>query len=170
MTERTKMWTTIAPALIGLFGVLVGALVSTGATYWLEERKQAVDAANERSKRSVDLKVAARLVANEFLAASAATKILIEKKRWVDESIKFPLDAWERHKSVIARELSFDDWAAVEIAAQAVDNFREFHRLPRSSADASEALAEQIKPVRSDIKAGLEALGPYLDGLIEVKK
>lgn len=136
MTERTKMWTTIAPALIGLFGVLVGALVSTGTNYWLAERKDAAEASSERSKRSVELRVAARLVANEFLAVSAATRILIEKKRWVDESVKFSLDGWDRHKGVFARELSFSDWAAVETAAQAVDSFRLFHGLPRSGTDA----------------------------------
>ena len=40
MTEMTKMWPSIIPAIIGLFGVLVGAFITTGANYRLAERKR----------------------------------------------------------------------------------------------------------------------------------
>ena len=58
--------------------------------------------------------------------------------------------------------LPLKDWNAVEIAALAVEHFRNFHTAPRSSGDASDAMAETGKPVLRDITAGLEALSPYV--------
>jgi hypothetical protein len=78
----------------------------------------------------------------------------------VPTEIKFPLDAWQRDRGVIALELPLEDWNAVEIAALAVEHFRNFHAAPRSSDDASAAMAETGKPVLRDITAGLEALRP----------
>jgi hypothetical protein len=48
------------------------------------------------------------------------------------------------------------------IAALAVEHFRTFHLMPRSSDDASDDMAEIGKPVVREIKAGLDALGPYV--------
>lgn len=160
------MWTTITPALIGLLGVLVGATISTGATYWLAVRKEAVDAAIEKNKRSTELRTAARLIADELLTGSVAAKTLVEKRRWTDEAIKLPLVAWERHKEVIAREVTYSEWNAIAIAALAVEQFRDFPLPSQRGQEASEALAETGKPVLRDIKAGLDALKPYAnDGL-----
>lgn len=160
------MWATITPALIGLLGVLVGATISTGATYWLAVRKEATDLAAEKTKRSTDLRTAARLIADELLAGSVAAKMLVEKRRWTDESIKLPLVAWERHKEVIAREVSYAEWNAIAIAAMAVEQFRDFAPPGGRGQEASAALAETGKPVLRDIKEGLEALKPYAnDGL-----
>jgi hypothetical protein len=166
MTERTNMWTTLTPALIGLLGVLVGATISTGATYWLAVRKEAVDVATEKAKRSSELKTAARLIADELLAGSVAAKMLVEKRRWTDESIKLPLVAWERDKGIIAREVSYSEWNAIAIAAMAVEQFRDFAPPGGRGHEASDALAETGKPVLRDIKAGLDALKRYAnDGL-----
>ncbi len=56
MIEVTKMWPSIIPAIIGLFGVLVGAFITTRANYWLAERKEAAEAAKERVSRAIELK------------------------------------------------------------------------------------------------------------------
>jgi hypothetical protein len=167
MTERIKMWTTLIPAIIGFVGVLVGAGITTGTNYLLAVRKEKAEAAEHRVARTTELKTAARLIANEFFVAQAAARMLVEKKRWAPEEIKFPLDAWQTDKGVIALELPFKDWRAVEIAALAVEQFRNFPPAPRSSDDASDRAAENGKPVLRDITAGLEALRPYmLDGLL----
>jgi hypothetical protein len=161
MAERTNMWTTLTPALIGLLGVLVGATISTGATYWLAVRKETTDLATEKTKRSTELKTAARLIADELLAGSVAAAMLVEKRRWTNESIKLPLVAWERDKGIIAREVPYGDWNAIAIAAMAVEQFRDFAPPGGRGHEASDALVETGKPVLRDIRAGLEALKPY---------
>ena len=155
------MWTSITPALIGLLGVLVGAIISTGTNYLLAERKETAEAAKEKLSRAIELRTAARLIADELLTGRAAVTILIEKKRWVPAEIKLPLDAWERDKRIIAREFSFDDWSAVRLAAMAVEHFRSLSVGPRDE-NASEVTAEKAKSVLIDIEAGLQALQPYL--------
>ena len=160
--ERIKTWAPITPAIIGLAGVLVGSAITTGANYLLAVRKETAEAAEHRIARASELKTAARLVTNEFLVAHAAATILVDKKRWVPEVFKFSLDAWQRDKEILARELQLQDWNAVMVAALAVEHFRIFHVLPRSGDEASDAMAENGKPVLRDIKAGLEALGPYV--------
>jgi hypothetical protein len=37
----------LMPAIIGLLGVLVGAIITTGANYWLAERKEAAEVAKD---------------------------------------------------------------------------------------------------------------------------
>jgi hypothetical protein len=157
-----KMWTTLIPAIVGLLGVVVGAVITTGTNYVLAVRKERAEADQRERSRANKLKTAARLIANEFFTARAAARTLVEKKSWVPTEIKFPLDAWQRDRDVIALELPLKDWNAVEIAALAVEHFRNFHTAPRSSDDASDAMAEIGKPVVRDITAGLEALKPYV--------
>jgi hypothetical protein len=161
MTERKMMWTILSPAIIGLLGVVVGAVITTGTNYVLAVRKETAEADLRERSRANQLKTAARLIANEFFTARAAATTLVEKKRWVPAEIKFPLDAWQRDRGVIALELPLKGWTAVEIAALAVEHFRNFHTAPRSSDEASDAMAETGKPVVRDITAGLEALRPY---------
>jgi hypothetical protein len=50
MTERNKMWFTLFPAIIAFVGVLVGAVITTGAIYLLAVRKETADAANDAGK------------------------------------------------------------------------------------------------------------------------
>src|SRR5688572_29209091 len=111
---RTKTWLTLTPAIMGLIGVLVGSFISMGANYWLVVRKENTEAAKEKSEREVALKTAARLTTYEFVWAQVAANNAVEKKRWLDEAIKFPLDAWRNGRTIIARELPYHDWAAVE--------------------------------------------------------
>jgi hypothetical protein len=163
MTEMTKMWPSIIPAIIGLFGVLVGAFITTGANYWLAERKEAAEAAKERLSRAIELRTVARLVMDEFLAGRAAAKILTETKTLVPEEAKLPLDAWERDKRIIARELSLEGWNAVRVAALAVEHFRGFRTEFLTVGIVSDQFVERSKLILRDINAGLDALQPYVD-------
>jgi hypothetical protein len=162
MSERMKTWATITPAIIGLAGVLVGSAITTGTNYFLAVRKENAEATEHRLARASELKTAARLVANEFLVAHAAATILADKKRWMPKEIMFTLDAWQRNKGTLARELQLQDWNVVMVAALAVEHFRSVQLMPRSSDDVSDAMAESGKTVLRDIKAGLDALGPSM--------
>jgi hypothetical protein len=46
MPLKVKTWATITPAIIGLVGVLVGAIITTGANYLLAVRQETADAAS----------------------------------------------------------------------------------------------------------------------------
>jgi hypothetical protein len=151
---------TLFPLIIGLVGVLVGAVITTGANYLLATRAERAEEAKDKHFRAIELKTAARLITNEFLAAHVIATTLVEEKRWVHE--KLPLDAWQRDSRVLARELPFSDWNAVNLAAWAVKDFRNFTTTPRSSDNASDAMAETGKPVLRDLNAGLDALRPYM--------
>ena len=156
------MLVTLTPAIIGLVGVLVGALISTGANYWLAVRKENTEAAKEKYDRDAALKTAARLIANEFFGARAAANIAVDKRRWPEEMVKFPLDGWRSGRAIIARELPYADWSAVETAALAVEHFDSFRAVPRASENLADSTAETVKPIVRDITAGLEALRPYI--------
>jgi len=162
MTEMTKMWPSIIPAIIGLFGVLVGAFITTGANYWLAERKEAAEAAKDRNSIAIELRTAARLIMNEFLAGRAAAKMLTETKKLVPEEAKLPLDAWERDKEIMARELSLEGWNAVRVAALAVEHFQSFRTQFLTIGAVSDQFVESSKSILRDINAGVEALQPYV--------
>jgi xanthosine utilization system XapX-like protein len=119
MPLKVKTWATITPAIIGLVGVLVGAIITTGANYLLAVRQETADAAKTKLARANELKTAARLIANEFVLAHSAAKNLVEQKRLMPEQIECTLDAWQRYKGVVALELPYTDWIAVHVAALA---------------------------------------------------
>jgi hypothetical protein len=108
-------------AIIGLLGVLVGAFITGGANYLLDVRKERAEAAKNRVSRANELKTAARLIANDFLLALTNATNLVERKRWARN---FPLDAWQKNREVLARELRFKDWNAVYLAELTVEQLR----------------------------------------------
>ncbi len=149
-------------AIIGLVGVLVGAVITTGTNYVLAVRKEKAEAAERKLSRSIELRIAARLIGNDFLVGQEAARMLVDKKRWAPQDVDLSLRAWEKDRGILARELALNDWNAVVIAAMALSDFRTFHTEPRSGDNASDAMAENGKPVFRDIKAGLDALRPYM--------
>jgi hypothetical protein len=150
---------TLIPAMIGFVGVLVGAVITTGANYLLAVRKEKAEATRDKLFHANELKTAARLIADEFFTAQRAVMEFVDNKRWAPgASRNFPLDAWQKDREVLARELSLEDWNAVEIAVLAIERFRTVAPVPRSS----DAMAEIGRPLLNDIKAGLEALIPYM--------
>ena len=162
---------TLMPAIVGIVGVIVGAVIATVTNYVLavrkekaEEalvaRKEAAEAAKDKVVRANELRVAARLISNELYAAHVSALMTIERKQWVHGEVarNYPLDAWHDGKAVLARELSYDDYQAVELATRCIDHFRASSTDPRLS---NEVEIESIKSICGDIKAGLDALKRY---------
>jgi hypothetical protein len=144
---------TLIPAMVGFVGVLVGAVITTGANYLLAVRKEKAEAARDKLFRANELKTAARLIADDFFTAQTAVTELVDNKRWAPAAARnFPLDAWQKDREVLARELP------VETAVWAVERFRTVAPVPRSS----DAMAEIGRPLLNDIKTGIEALIPYM--------
>jgi hypothetical protein len=112
----------------------------------------------DRLSRANELKTAARLIVDDFFIAQLAATEFVEKKRWVPGTARnFPLDAWQKDREVLARELPLEDWNTVEIAAWAVERFRNLAPVPRSSDE----MLETGQPILKDITAGIQALLPY---------
>jgi hypothetical protein len=96
---------------------------------------------------------------DDFFVAQLAATEFVEKKRWVPGTARnFPLDAWQKDREVLARELPLEDWNTVEIAAWAVERFRNLAPVPRSSDE----MLETGQPILKDITAGIQALLPYM--------
>ena len=155
------MLSNLSPAIIGLVGVLLGAVISTGANYLLAVRKEAADEAKDRRSQASELKTAARLIEHEFQLGKTAAVFLAEKKRWPLGLAEKPLRAWEKYKSVLALEVTKQDWNAIVIAALSVENLASVIAMPRADDKVSDVISESSKPALSDIEAGMNALAPY---------
>jgi len=160
VAKRVK---NVDQAIVGFVGVLLGAVITAGiaagANYLLVVRKERAEAAKDRLSRANELKTAVRLIVNDFFVAQVAATEFVEKKRWVPGTARnFPLDAWQKDREVLARELLLEDWNTVEIAASAVERFRNLSPVPRSSDE----MAETGQPILKDITNGIEALLPYM--------
>ena len=150
-------------AIVGFVGVVLGAVITAGITaganYLLVVRKERAEAVKDRLSRANELKTAARLIVDDFFIAQLAATEFVEKKRWVPGTARnFPLDAWQKDREVLARELPLEDWNTIEIAVWAVERFRNLAPVPRSSDE----MAETGQPILKDITAGIEALLPYM--------
>ena len=144
--------------MVGFVGVLVGAVITTGANYLLAVRKEKAEAARDKLFRANELKTAARLIADDFFTAQTAVMEFVDNKRWAPAAARnFPLDAWQKDREVLARELPLEDWNTVEIAAWAVERFRNLAPVPRSSDE----MLETGQPILKVITAGIQALLPY---------
>lgn len=170
-------------AWIALAGVLIGALITSGFNFWLARRQERADKATDA--RAV--RVAARLIDDEFLGAEVAAAGAIQKKKWWLPSIRFSLDGWQQYREVIAGRLSAADWRAVMVAAMAVGHLQETReaergvQLQRLSADPNfatelaeaerfgtdivdptppmpDGIAEVLEPMLKDVRAGRTAL------------
>jgi hypothetical protein len=169
------MWNTLFPAIMPLVGVIVGAVTTTGTNYVLavrkekaEEalvaRKEATEAAKDKVARTNELKVAARLISNELYAAYVSALTTIERKQYVHGEVarNYPLDAWRDGKGILARELPYDAYQAVEFATRCIDHFRASSTDVRLSKEIDDAEIESVTSICGDIKAGLDALKQYI--------
>jgi hypothetical protein len=147
-------------AIIGLVGVLMGSLISIGSNYFLAVRAERTAQENAQRTRNAEMKVAARLVSDQLAAVAAGAQMLSEEKKLSEKALRFPLDAWDQNKAVLARDMDDDSFSAVRVAVFRAEAFRTYRdaalsEIPRDrSADGRSFFA--------DIKRGLDALRPYM--------
>lgn len=100
----------LAPALIGLVGVIVGATASVGAQAWLDDTNR------EKTQRA-ELRQARRLVTHEVMEIERQFHGIASAKKW-DVCVArraagprfFQTSAWDKHGPVLARDLSDQPW------------------------------------------------------------
>ena len=109
-------------ALVGLAGVLVGALITGGFNFLVALRKERADAAAERKRHDVEVRRAARLIDDDLHAAAAAARWCVEHKVFpVQELTTLGTLGWQQYRVVLASELSDIDWQSVTVAVAAID-------------------------------------------------
>ncbi|MGP0094701.1 MAG: hypothetical protein ACLPKB_32830 [Xanthobacteraceae bacterium] len=113
------MATDLEPAFVGFLGVLVGAIITTGANYFLAVRKEKADETRAKLARTNQIRTAARLIRYNLMQLSASIDATINTKMMPLSGIGFPLTEWDNHKEVLAAELSDADWADVIVAVLA---------------------------------------------------
>jgi hypothetical protein len=99
--RQDSLWAKSIPALIGLLGVLIGALTTSGIAYL-----------GDRHRRSDDRRAAIRVVALEVKTDQLA---LLDFLRYGRTPKKPPLTttAWSEERGTLAQYLSQDAWRAV---------------------------------------------------------
>ena len=145
--EVCWMCAGILPAVFGLVGVIVGGLITGGSTYLLERRRE-----------GVELNTASRLIDAELLVAQTAAHSCIEKGKWWPQEIDITTDAWESYKAVIAPGLPYSKWRDLSVAARAVSDLASSRG--SLTGDVSESVAESMRPILRDIRAGRRAIAP----------
>jgi hypothetical protein len=96
-TSRTG---TLLPALIGLAGVLIGALTTSGIAYL-----------GDRNRRHDDEQTAVRLVRNEI--ESDITPLDFLRKSFYPSPLPLTSSAWREEQATLARYLTDKQWNAV---------------------------------------------------------
>jgi hypothetical protein len=94
----------VTAAVFGLVGVVIGGLLSGGATYLMVRRQE-----------GAELRQARRLVADELFDIALQLSILLEDRAMPPESSPMrdnplPSRSWEMNKATLARGLSDKDW------------------------------------------------------------
>ena len=153
--------TAITVALIGLVGVLVGGIITTGADWILAVRREKAGADRDRRNRAIEVKRAARMIGTELFVAMAAAQICVKKKYWWSADVPLKTEEWQRYSKVVAPDLSDTEWNAVVAAFMAVETLRTVGD-PRPTGAITEALADKIVPILRDIEKGINALAPYM--------
>jgi hypothetical protein len=107
-------------AVIGLIGVIVGALISGTGTFLLARRQEARQA-----------RAAARLLEVELRAVAADLHLLRESLQASDSHGDLrsglrlpPQPAWTEHKPLLAAVLTASEWYAVAAAYESIDSLR----------------------------------------------
>jgi hypothetical protein len=144
MRENESWRLALIPAIFGFIGV-VGATITTGANYWMEVKREEAEKAKEQFTHEKELKIAARLVWKDFVY----TRVDATKKTHIHLS----LDAWQREKEILARELQFDEWRAVVIAGITAESLN--HTPDEGAIGEDEAIVKSLD-------AGIKALEPYI--------
>jgi hypothetical protein len=117
----------MAQAIFGLIGVVIGAAITGGMSFWAEYRKE-----------SADLRSALRVFDDELSTALAGMRAFVSQGKWHPRIAGIALAEWPRNRPILAARLSPFDWLAASAAASAVSAtvIRGEARLEASGAEA----------------------------------
>ena len=126
-------WSSSNPALWGLCGTILGAVLSGGSQFLIGLHKQRADKRERMQKVRTDTQRAFRMVAMDFVIAKADLAGIREDK-FVRE-ISAGIGSWSRYADDIAATVSRDEWNTLSMAAFCTINFIE--RIPKYVAEGA---------------------------------
>jgi hypothetical protein len=157
-------------AIIGLVGVLVGGLVSGGATYLMAQRA-------ERAK----LRAAARLVENELQHVQSLVHFdlmnldvlrgMEADSEWIEglpppNLLAVSTDVWLKHQGILAEALAAEKWYSLQRAYVAIESRQQdqarYRELPQAkvvwSSEPKPTWEKEFRLVLTWIEEGMAAL------------
>lgn len=147
-------------ALIGLAGVIVGALLSGGATYVMARRAEARRARAAARLLEGELRPAARWL-HAFRAALA---LAATEHDAVGELLLLPDPRlWDDNKSMLADVLKADDWYALVAAYDSIDILRRITQIASRASPSYIDLAI-LEPAILLVEGGAEAVSHLAGG------
>jgi hypothetical protein len=111
-----RLW-SLTPAVIALLGVMVGAMLAGGFDYLRDIRRDGQDS-----------RQASRLVAIEVSRIATELSVAVQDKTSPDPT-RLPTSTFEAKAEVLAKYLSDDDWTALEIFYEQIEDIRELAAL-----------------------------------------
>jgi hypothetical protein len=147
------------PAIIGLVGVLVGAVITTGANYLIAVRHESAEQRKESRARKLELKRAARLIENDFTLFAAWLMMVKTDQRMMSAPWQAPGEEWQKRKEALASELTAEEWTLVTVGAVAMEQMR-LHLKPEDVLGRD--LNATIEGVLLTTEAARKALRRYL--------
>src|SRR4051812_2609012 len=100
MRARLTKGRDVLPAVFGLIGVIVGAVLSGVVSYVLERQRA------DRAKRA-----AGRLVSDDLALIQARLEVARNRKTWSNlPRQQLPTAAWTEHRAFLAAEMEDAQW------------------------------------------------------------
>ena len=107
----------VGQALIGLLGVVVGAVITGGAGYLMARRA-------ERRARRAALRLIAHEITNLDVQMQPPSSFIADSAVRLDVLSSFSLDLWTQHRQELAESLDDDDWTAISNAYSVLELFK----------------------------------------------
>jgi hypothetical protein len=150
----------------GIFG-LVGAAVGGVGTYWSARKANQFETDREERRRvrqrEEELRIAVRSLLGDLELSRDRLKRSLEDKQYWSEQFGMPTGLWDKHRDVIARDLSAQEWATIHTA------FRLVNVQEARSDMARRKYPEKSRPPLGDFAAGQFAITlEQIGGAIEV--
>lgn len=151
---------SLLPALVGIAGVIIGALTAAGSQVWLFERRRDDDAARTLHERQTANRRAARLVEADLRIVRAALNVATGGDALRPGALSaLPreglLDNWMQYQGVLAEAIgSDDDWITVALAVRTAHFFLE----TPAPAELKSEDAETLQGWVTRIEKGCETL------------
>ena len=155
--------TSLAPAIIGLVGVLVGGLIAAASNYIVATRTERAERNKLETEREVGLHRAARMVWVELQEANTALDLARGGRIWEphDTGAHTRSDNWEKYGEILAASMPFNDWDNVSRSYASVHTLRSWY-----NRDSSVVLTEDAIPnfnvAMGNIEQAILSLEPYL--------
>ena len=148
------------PAASALLGVILGGVISSGFSYFIEERRAEREQERDEKLRRLEVKRAARVIGDDFAGAIAIPKISRERKRWTAIGANLTLDSWKNYKAALAADFDLIDWALVCGAASSIEELQDMRKKFPNLVWDDEG-SKDLQEMENHIQAGIDALKKY---------